>query len=300
MPELTSGLHDAYLRDHLVAEIGDNGVRSMLHNGQLTKYAKHILIPRGRSADLLTRAAAALLLVGPQAVLNSHTAALLHGCGAADAGTIHVLSPYDRRIPTRPGLALHHQLRIDDNDVVVLNDLRTLSLEAAMVELLCTAHRPVALACLDQALAMTDTECRKTFLSDLETRLAERTSRRGTRRAQPLLHLGTGITESPAESFLLLALFDAGLPVPDLQVPVVDIGGFERYRLDFAWEDAKVALEYDGYEAHEGRASADARRDSDLSARGWLVIRATATDLRKPANLIAALRGAFAKRRFAA
>ncbi len=300
MNELASGLHDAYLRDHLVAEIGDTRVRSMLHNGQLTRYAKHILIPRGRSADLLTRAAAALLLVGPQAVLNSHTAAFLHGCSSADTGTVHVLSPYERRIPTRPGLALHHQPCIDENDVVVLNDLRTLSLEAAMVELLCTAHRPVALACLDQNLAMIDAGCRKAYLADLEARLAERTSRRGTRRAQPLLHLGTGITESPAESFLLLILFDAGLPLPDLQVPVVDIGGFERYRLDFAWEDAKVALEYDGYEAHEGRASADARREADLRARGWLVIRAKASDLRNPANLIAALRAAFAKRRYAA
>lgn len=195
---------------------------------------------------------------------------------------------------------MHHQPRIDENDVVVLDDLRTLSLEAAMVELLCTAHRPVALACLDQALAMIDVGCRKAFRADLEARIAERTSRRGTRRAQPLLHLGTGITESPAESFLLLILYDAGLPMPELQVPVVDIGGFERYRLDFAWEAMKVALEYDGYEAHEGRASADARRDADLRARGWLVIRAKASDLRNPANLIAALRAAFAKRRFAA
>lgn len=300
MNELTSGLHGVYLRDHLVEELGLTTVRSMLRNGELVKYAKHVLVDRRRSGDLLTRAAAALLLVGPRAVLNSFTAAALQGCGAADTGTVHVLSTYDRRPLSRPGLTVHNQTYLDEGDVLVLNDLRTLALEAVLVDLLCTARRPLALACLDQTLAMLDAGSRQAYRDELRTRIAERGDRRGTRRAQPLLSLGTGVTESPAESHLLLTIFDGGLPLPALQVPVVDIGGFERYRLDFAWEETKVALEYDGYEAHEGRELEDARRDSDLRARGWLVVRARAADLRDPTNLLTKLRGAFRKRRFAA
>jgi hypothetical protein len=300
MNESISGLHGAYLRDDLVAEFGPAAVRGMLRTGQVVRYAEQVLVDRRRSADLLTRAAAALLLVGSRAVLNSHTAALLHGCGAADSGTVHVLSTYERKVPRKQGLALHQQATIAENEVTVLNGMRTLGLEAVLVDMLCTADRRVALAVLDQAMAMLDAGYREPFRTELANRIANRTDRRGTRRAQPLLHLGTGLTESPAESFLLLEIFDAGLPLPGLQVPVIDIGGFERYRLDFAWEGPKVALEYDGYEAHEGRELADARREADLRSRGWLVIRACAADLRKPASLIAALRTAFGKRRYAA
>jgi hypothetical protein len=300
MNESISGLHGAYLRDDLVAEFGPAAVRGMLRTGQLVRYAEHILVDRRRSADLLTRAAAALLLVGSHAVLNSHTAALLHGCGAADGGTVHALSTYDRKVPTKRGLALHQQAHIDESDVTVLNGLRTLGLEAVLVDMLCTADRRVALAVLDQAMAMLDAGSREPLRLELANRIADRADRRGTRRAQPLLQLGTGLSESPAESFLLLTIFDSGLPLPSLQVPVTDIGGFERYRLDFAWEEPKIALEYDGYEAHEGRELADARRDADLRSRGWLVIRAGAADLRKPASLIAELRTAFGKRRYAA
>lgn len=300
MRELPEGLHGAYFRDDLVAELGLSAVRALLRNGQLLRHSRHVLVARHRCADLLTRAAAALLLVGPHAVLNSHTAAALHGCGAADTGKIHVLSGYTRKVPARPGLALHQQAYLDEADVLVLDGLRTLALEAVLTELLCTVYRPVAFACLDQALAMLDAEFREPMRAELECRLAERADRRGTRRAQALVELATGATESPAESCILLAIFDAGLPLPRLQLPVCDVAGHERYRLDFGWEEPKVALEYDGYDAHEGRELADARRDADLRARGWLVVRATAADLRDPANVIAALRIAFARRRYAA
>ena len=125
----------------------------------------------------------------------------------------------------------------------------------------------------------------------------------------------TGGPESPAESRMLLALFDAGLPVPELQHPVCDIDGRERYRLDFAWLEPMVALEYDGYAAHAERSERDAARDEDLRRRGWIVVRATAEDLRKrgwmvvrataddlrdPARLVSASRNALARRRFVA
>jgi len=297
--ELPEGLHGAHRHADLVDAIGRAGVRSLLRTGELMRYSRQVLIERRCALDLPTRAAAGLLLVGPESVLTSHTAALMFGCGAADRGTIHVLSRYHRKVPVRPGLALH-QTFFDESDVLDLDDMRTLCLEAAITELLCTAYRPLALACTDQALASLDPEFQGLFHAELDDRLASRLDRRGTRRARALLRLATGLPESPAESFVLVALYDAGLPVPTPQFSVREVDGHARYRLDFAWEEPKIALEYDGVEAHHGRELADARRDADLRSRGWLVIRARAADLRAPERMLGELRAAFARRRYVA
>jgi len=297
--ELPKGWHGAHRRVDLVRQLGLPSVRLLLRRGQLIRFSRNVLVDRRYLLDVLTRAAAALLVVGPRAVLTSHTAALLYGCSAADAGVIHILSSYSRKIPARPGLRLH-QGQLNEDDVVELNGLPTLALDLVIAAMLCTVDRPVALACADQALAEIAPAFRDPFLAKVGNRIAGRADPRGTRRAETLLGLATGLAESPAESRLLLALFDAGLPLPSQQHPVLDLAGHERYRLDFAWEQPRVALEYDGYEAHEDRARSDAARDADLQARGWCVVRANAADLREPSRLIRALRAEFARRRFAA
>ncbi|SFQ21951.1 Protein of unknown function [Amycolatopsis arida] len=58
----------------------------------------------------------------------------------------------------------------------------------------------------------------------------------------------------------------------------------------------RIALEYDGYAAHEERAVYDAERDERMAARGWIVVRARADDLRDPSRVLAELRAAFDKR----
>lgn len=244
--------------------------------------------------ELRTRAAAALLLAAPPAVLTSHTAAWLHGCSAAADAPVHVLTSYQHR--HRCAGVAFHQGSVAEQDVVELDGLRALSLEVAVAELLCTAHRPTALAIADQALARLDPTLRAEFKAEVAYRIGARPDPRGRRRAGVLLDLATGLPESAAESHLLLVLFDAGLPVPEPQVGVRDLDGRERYRLDFAWQGPMVALEYDGYEAHVDRAELDAARDLDLTRRGWLVLRATADDLRDPGPLVTKIQKAFVHR----
>ncbi|WP_446680251.1 DUF559 domain-containing protein [Amycolatopsis acididurans] len=100
------------------------------------------------------------------------------------------------------------------------------------------------------------------------------------------------------ESWLLLTVADAGLPLPEPQFVIRDLEGREIYRLDFAWNAAQVGLEYDGYEAHEHRQDRDARRDEDLRRRGWVIIRAGIDDLKEPSALIARIRAALQRRGF--
>ncbi len=206
---------------------------------------------------------------------------------------------YYRRLSAMRGLVVHNG-SFDEREVVMLNGLRVVALESAMAELLCRARRRDAIACLDQAIAMTPPDRRDEFCHVIRDRISGRADPRGRRRSQVLLDLATGLAESPAESWLLLALFDAGFPVPAQQVPVRDMSGRERYRLDFAWEEPRIAIEYDGHAAHADRGVDDRARDEDLRRRGWTVIHANADDIKDPSRLHAAIRATFWRLRFAA
>jgi hypothetical protein len=261
----------------------------------LVAIARNVSVERNKRLDLYTRAAAALLVVGERAVVTSHTAAALFGCTAASVSRVHVLVGYDR--PIRPTAEMTvHKGAYEKQDVVMLDGLRVIAFEYALTELLCRASRRTALACVDQAIALTPPELRAQLRAEVAHRIAERRDSRGRRRSEILLDLATGHAESPAESWLLLDLYDAGFPVPAQQVPVTDLDGNVRYRLDFAWEELRVALEYDGYAAHVGRVERDVARDAELRRLGWTVLRAGVTDLKDPAELHAAIRQAFWRR----
>ena len=77
---------------------------------------------------------------------------------------------------------------------------------------------------------------------------------RGLRRVQQVLGLVDAGAESPKETWLRLLLIEAGYPRPQTQIPVLAPDGFPLYFLDMGWEDAKIAVEYDG-EHHRERTS---------------------------------------------
>ncbi|MFI7676218.1 endonuclease domain-containing protein [Actinophytocola sp. NPDC049390] len=278
-------------------DLGRYRLEALIGEGRLVRVTRHVLVDRDRQLDLWTRAAAALLVAGRGALLNNYTAAALLGCEAADRGQVHVMVNYHRRLSRMRGVVVHNG-SFDEREVVELSGLRVLALESTMAELLCRAPRRDAIACLDQAIALTPLDLRNEFCDEVRHRIVRRPDPRGCRRSQVLLDLATGLAESPAESWLLLALFDAGFPVPAQQVPVLDLSGRERYRLDFAWDEPRIAIEYDGHAAHADRVARDLARDEDLRRRGWTVIHANADDIRDPSRLHAAVWNAFWRRRF--
>ena len=295
MIRLPPGFHGAYLRSELCAELGERTVKAAIRDGYLSICNRKVLVSRNNALELHTRAATALLIAGQDAVLSRHTAALLHGYSAADQAPINVLVPYSRRLDRLPWLAVHHGV-YSDNDITETSGLRVLKPGVVIAELLCWASRSTALACTDQALSALPSEKRTKFIERIAEKIRERHDPRGTKRARFLLDLATGLPESPAESWLLLRLVDAGFPLPVLQYAVTNLDGHVIYRLDFGWPEFKVGLEYDGYEAHADHQRRDALRDADLARRGWLIVRAEAKDLRDSTTLLIRLRSSLRER----
>lgn len=86
-------------------------------------------------------------------------------------------------------------------------------------------------------------------------------------------------SESIPETQSRLLVVLAGLPEPTCNYPYV-VGGVERFRLDLAWVELKVALEYDGrwHDEPEQREKDDKRR-AEMRADGWIIIVIRAPDL---------------------
>jgi len=81
---------------------------------------------------------------------------------------------------------------------------------------------------------------------DVEAVMAAHPGVRGLTRLRRVLPLVDGGAESPQETVARLVLIDAGLPAPQTQYEIFGEYGEFIARVDMAYEDVKVAIEYDG------------------------------------------------------
>ncbi|WP_240519217.1 DUF559 domain-containing protein [Amycolatopsis antarctica] len=295
MTEIRTIPNGVCLRTSAAARLGRHRLRSALRHGELVPLWPRVVVARDRIADPKTLATSAILSIGRGAIIVRETAAFLHGCTSAEPTPVHVQVPYDRSPKRRNGIVVH-QGSVEPEDVVVHEGVPLAALDLVLADLLCTGRPRRALGYLDHALRNRPVDERDELTAAVAARLAARADRRGTVNASILLGIADGRRESPAESSLCVIVHDAGFPPPESQYTIHNLDGRELYRLDFAWPELRIALEYDGYEAHEGRATQDAAREQDLTRRGWLVVRATATDLADPMRLVAELRRSFDQR----
>ncbi|MHA6617395.1 hypothetical protein [Pseudonocardia sp. DLS-67] len=289
------GPYGAMPRQQAINCFGIQEVRRMQEAGRWQVPWSGVLIDVDRLADPLARASAGLALGGPDALLSGPTAAYIHGCRSVEPSPIHLAVPYGHWLRSRPGLVVHNARHLDA-DREVRDELPVLSLERVLSDMLCRARPPDALALVDEALAMIDPDQREAYRDTIARRLERRRDPRGRRRGARILAVATGRAASPAESWFLWRIVDCGFPAPAVNWSVRAPDGREVYRLDYAWPELRIAVEYNGYAAHSGQEAEDAARIEDLRRRGWIVIVVQAEDLARPSRFEAALELAFRQR----
>ena len=91
------------------------------------------------------------------------------------------------------------------------------------------------------------------------------------------------------EMLLLRVLRDQGLPEPRTQYVVRHRGRFVA-RVDAAYPEWRIALEYESFAFHTGKEALvrDSRRRNDLVAVDWLPISVTRPDLTTGGHLVCA------------
>jgi AbiEi antitoxin C-terminal domain/Protein of unknown function (DUF559) len=116
--------------------------------------------------------------------------------------------------------------------------------------------------------------------ADLLARRAVAPGARGCRCLGAVVALADPRAESPMETRLRVGLVRAGLPVPEVQYPIVDEHGFTLARVDLAYPAALLAVEYDGaLHFDRRRAELDRQRDSLLARYGWETLRLVSDDV---------------------
>ena len=150
----------------------------------------------------------------------------------------------------------------------------------------------------DDAVVLLDRLCLDGMvrLDDVRAAVLELPRCQGSAQARRVAELADGTAESPQETRLRLLLVRAGLPAPIAQFRVFDDRGFIA-RVDFAYPDLKIAIEYDGLWHGEREAFlSDRGRLNRLTDAGWIVLHVTVEELRRPERLAARVRALRAQR----
>lgn len=104
---------------------------------------------------------------------------------------------------------------------------------------------------------------------------------RGLRKARAALELIRVGVDSPPETFMRLALVEAGLPEPEINELVRDEFGRAVLWPDGAYRKYRISLQYDGGHHNDPRQyQHDIQRLETTKSLGWEEIRIASADLR--------------------
>ncbi|MEJ3745257.1 hypothetical protein WEI85_18435 [Actinomycetes bacterium KLBMP 9797] len=216
-------------------------------------------------------------LIPADGAIAGRSAAALYGAGTVAATEpIEVVVPRKSRFGPVRGLAIHttDDLRPDDvrdhGGLALTTPLRTCWDVARWLDIV------EAVVIIDIMLSR-----RLVTVADLEAYATARRGWRGWRRLRDAAALADAGAESPQESRLRVKLVVAGLPRPVPQY-IVERGGRFLARVDLAWPEYKVAVEYDGlwHAADQDRIHRDRLRLNRLLGEDWIVLHVTAQRLR--------------------
>jgi very-short-patch-repair endonuclease len=232
------------------------------------------------------RIAGAALLVPSSAAFAGRSAAYLYGAEAlVDAETpVDVVVPAVARFGPVAGLRIRVAPLGGDDVRTVGRHLCTVPLRTAL-DIARLEAIPESVVALDVMLARGLVRP-----GDLAEAVSVLPPGRGTRRARTAVGLSDERAESPPESRLRVLLRLAGL-TPQPQYVVRDRAGVRIARVDLAFPEQRVAIEYDGvWHGAAGQLAKDRRRLNKLVQEGWKVLHLTAADMYDPAAVVAAVR----------
>lgn len=266
---------EPFLGSHAIAEgaVTERALRSPL----FTRLLRNVYVASTVPVTHVLRCRAAALLAPPGAVLTGCSAAAVRGVelvGAHDP--VELILPESVLFALRDGVHIRRTSR-GSIDSEPWREIRLASSPRLALDILTNTklHRSLArvVGYLDVLLraGVVDVPVLADYLKGRRDN--------GIVRAKRALRLADPRSESIPESELRVWLSVAGL-MPDLQVSVVDEQGAFVGRLDLAFPEQKVAVEYDGDWHREGdQPQRDEARRTAIRALGWRFVIVTKAGL---------------------
>lgn len=222
---------------------------------------------------------ASCLTWGRGTVISHRAAAALWQLPGFEPAAVEITVPRGRgRVAARG--AVVHWIPVAPADRTTIDGIPVTTVARTLIDLASVASPELVEDALDDALRRRLVSVRR--IRSLLTAIARR-GRPGVGVVRALLaerDAAGPVADSVFETRLFRALTRAGLPAPARQYRVRD-GRRTIAVVDFAFPEARVAVEADGYRWHAGkrRWERDLARRNELATRGWRVVHVTWTDL---------------------
>ena len=180
------------------------------------------------------------------------------------------------------GLVVHETKLLDADDVTTLAGIPVTTIEQTLLGLAAVLTPPAAEIALDRALHRKLTT--RARLDDFVRRKGAR-GRNGIGVLRELLRTNdplAGVPESVMETKLKQLLRRHDLPMPEFQYEIHHGGRFVA-RVDAAYPELRIAIEYDSFEHHTGKQAIvrDNDRRNILRRIGWHMVTFTAADVQR-------------------
>lgn len=280
LAEIARQQHSLVTRDQALGALTLHQVKERLRSGRLEPVRTGVYRFAGAEQTWEQHLLAACLAGGPGSAASFRSAAWLWRFdGFREPDQLEITVPRARRARL-PGVDVHDTTVTGRAHTTKLDGIPITTAARTLCDLTSCCGLGTVARALDDALRRRITTIRRVEHVFLD--LANQGRRRSTFMRALLEERIPGFDpgESPQEEKLVRWLKGAGLPRPTQQHPVRV--GRRTYRLDLAYPDAMIAIEYDGWDAHRTRTSfdADRRRDIELEDADWRVLHFTAKSTR--------------------
>ncbi len=294
------------LRRHLIHDgWNDRAISAMVRHGQWVRPRRGAYIDAEIWAALDEQGrhglrARAVQMQAKTRVVLSHVSGLAEydvpGWGL-DLSEVHV-THLDGRLGRREAGVRPHSGLVRPEEIVALNGVEVMNPTRLALETTTVAEVEPALAVVNDLLHR-----RLTTIAALEHGRAVMENWPHSLQTDLVLRLADARLESVGESRTLYLCFRQGLPAPVPQFEVRDRHGLVVARLDFAWPEHGVFVEFDGRIKYEklltpGERASDVvlreKRREEMICRltGWRCVRLTWADLGRPRRTAQLIRDA--------
>jgi very-short-patch-repair endonuclease len=265
----------------LAAGIGPGAIATRVRRHRLHRLHRGVYAVGHTALVPLAREMAAVLACGADAAISHRSAARLWRLVEQDDGPIDVT--VTRSAGRRPGLRIHRSRTFAPADVRIRQGIPVTTPERTLLDLAEAAPDRELERALDEALVQ-----KLTTRAALVAVVDNAKGRRSAPRLRNLLERNepTTLTRSAAEERFLALVRQAGLEAPEVNVRL------GNHVVDFLWRRQRLVVEIDGYRFHSSRSAVerDRRRDAELAAAGYRVIRITWRQLtEEPYSVVARL-----------
>lgn len=273
-----------------------NDVNYRVRTGQLRRARPKVFVLAGSTPSWERDVTVAYLWAGPSGVVSHRCAASLLKLEGVPPGTLEITMPRGRR-RSAEDVVVHRRDDLVGYDIMRRGHLRITSPTRTLIDIAAVVPKTVLEEALEDGLRR-----QLTTLERLSRRLGQLGGRRvGSSALMDLLMQrdpALSPTESGLETRVDRALRTGRLPPFVRQYEISDGMGFNA-RVDFAYPEAKLAIEAQSYKHHSGRMAwlRDMDRDRRLRRLGWIVLYIAEEDLRtRKAEVLQEIRDILAKR----